>query len=203
MKPLTFRSTAARVGAWTWLVFAALNFIDIAVRGRNLAAVVAAAVLLTGCGLAYVFGLRPRITANEQGIKLRNPLRDIEAPWTAVQKLEAHDAVMLTYTDAAQAERTARAWVLQSTPRARAREERRARREQRNLPPGVAEQVAGRTPTEFAVQQLNELSDRNRPKRKQLKTAETGTMAWSPTALAALAVPATLLAMMIVIAVAR
>lgn len=204
MKPVIFRSTAARVGAWVWMTFAALNLADIAVRGRTVDSAVAASVLLCGCGAAYVFGLRPRIAADEAGVELRNPLRDVRVPWPALREIEATDAVLIHYTDADRADRTARAWVLQSSPRARAREERRARRERRRLPDHVAEQVAGRTPTQFAVQQLNELAAKRRPKPGQVKTAEaaSGTPAWSRIALAALAAPGALLAVMIVIAVA-
>ena len=80
---LTIRSTPARVGAWAWMAFAALNLIDIALRGRDAASAVMAALLLLGCGIAYVLGLRPAVVADEGGFTVRNPLRDVRVPWRA------------------------------------------------------------------------------------------------------------------------
>ncbi|SEG35750.1 PH domain-containing protein [Thermomonospora echinospora] len=184
-----FRPTAARVGAWVWLVFAAFNLADIAWRGRNLASLIAAAVILFLCGLAYVLGLRPRIAADDTALELRNPLRDVRVPWPALRGIEADHALDVRFTVAGGADRTARAWVLQTSPRARAREERRFRKEARHLPPEVAAKAAGRTALGYAAEQLNELAAR----RRRAPGDGTGTVAWSIPAIAALAVPGVLL----------
>ncbi|RAY15625.1 PH domain-containing protein [Actinomadura craniellae] len=186
---MVLRSTGARVAAWVWLVFAALNLLDVALRGRDAAAAVAAAALLLGCGIAYVLGLRPRIEAGEHGLRLRNPLRDIDAPWPAVRKIEATHAVVLHYTGADGAERTARAWVLQTSPRAAARQKRHTR----------DAALKDRTPTTYAVEQLNEVAARHRGGPEP--GAGTGTARWSRSAVAALAVPAALLAVAVAFAV--
>ncbi|GAA2451318.1 hypothetical protein GCM10010191_81760 [Actinomadura vinacea] len=187
---LTIRSTAARVGAWAWMAFAALNLMDIAVRGRDMASVVMAALLLLGCGLAYVMGLRPAVVADEGGLTVRNPLREARVPWPAAREIAGTHA--LTFRFAAEGgERTVKAWVLQTSPRAQAKAEARARRSNRDMP---AEKLKGRTPTAYAAQQLNEIADRHRPKGKAAtKTdTETGTLGWSRPAVAALAVPGAL-----------
>src|SRR3954468_2442387 len=92
MKPLVFRSTPSFVFAWLWMVFAAANLVDLAVRGRGVASVIAAGSLLLGAGVAYVIGLRPRVVADETSVRLHNPLRDVRLPWSVVDKVETTDA---------------------------------------------------------------------------------------------------------------
>ncbi|REE98287.1 PH domain-containing protein [Thermomonospora umbrina] len=198
---LVLRSSAGRVGAWVWLAFAAFNFADLAWRGRDLAALIAAAVLLTGCGVAYVLGLRPRVVAGADGLEIRNPLRDVRVPWPAVRKIEAADAITVRFSGAGDTERTARAWVLQTSPRARAREERQIRRQARHLPPGVAGQVVERSSLGHAVEQLNALAARH-PETSRDRPSE-GTVTWSVVALIAIALPSALLVILIAVAAAR
>jgi Bacterial PH domain len=196
---LLFRSAAARIGAWVWLVFAALNLADLAWRGRDLTSLIAAAAILFGCGLAYVLGLRPRIVADDTTLELRNPLRDVRVPWPAVRGIEADHALQVRFTATGGAERTAKAWVLQTSPRARAREERRFRKQSRGLPPEVAAKAAGRTPLGYAAEQLNELATRHR----RAPGNTPGTITWSKAAIAALAPPGILLVVTVVLSVLR
>jgi len=200
-----FRSTAARVGGWSWMVFAAANLADVAVRGRDLASAVAAAVLLVGCGVAYVIGLRPRIVADEDGVRLHNPLRDVVVPWQAVQKITASDSIRIIYTGPDGEQREGRSWVLQTSPRARFKAEQRA---QRSPDDELAQYVRNRTPADFAVEQLTELAEAHRRARKALigtaadptdhddtdGAGSAGRVIWSPPAIAALVLPALLLA---------
>ncbi|GLZ03989.1 hypothetical protein Acsp03_14550 [Actinomadura sp. NBRC 104412] len=192
---LTIRSTPARVGAWAWMAFAALNLIDIALRGRDTASAVMAALLLLGCGIAYVLGLRPAVVADEGGFTVRNPLRDVRVPWRAAKKVEATDALTFRFRAADGEERKVKAWVLTTSPRAQARAERRAARDARDarLPQQHAARLKGRTPVTYAAQRLNEIADRQRPKGGTLtETGEGGVINWSVSAVAALAVPAAL-----------
>jgi hypothetical protein len=192
---LTIRSAPARVGAWAWMAFAALNLIDIAVRGRDMDSVVVAALLLLGCGIAYVLGLRPAVVADEDGFTVRNPLRDVRVPWRAAKEIEAADALTIRFEAADGGERKIKAWVLTSSPRAQARAERRAARD-RKLPEGHVQRLKGRTPVTYAAQQLNEIAERHRPKGPQgrtlTKTGKGGVISWSRPAVAVLAVPAVL-----------
>ncbi|MFC5747061.1 PH domain-containing protein [Actinomadura rugatobispora] len=204
---LTIRSTAARVGAWAWTAFAVLNLIDIAWRGRDMASAVMAGVLLLGCGIAYVMGLRPAVVADEGGVTVRNPLREARVPWAALRELTGAHALVFTFADpgAPDGVRAVKAWVLQTSPRAQAKAEARAARQSRGAPEGAAAKLKGRTPTTYAAQQLNEIADRHRPKRKEkgataTKETATGALVWSRTAVAALAAPGALVVVTAILA---
>lgn len=190
-----FRSTAALVGGWAWMVFAALNLLDLAIRGRDTASLVATAVLLTGCGIAYVVGIRPRVTADDRGVRVRNPFRDTALPWPSVREVDATDAVRIHYTGAEAADRIVRVWCLPHSPRARAKAERQARRDARELPEHVAKHVIGRTHVTYAVEQLTEMAAAHRKGE-----AAPGTVTWSVPAVLALAVPVVFLVVSILIA---
>jgi hypothetical protein len=198
MKPKVFRSTPAYVFGWVWMAFAAGNLVDIAWRGRNIAAAIAAASLLLGAGVAYVIGLRPRIVADEESVRLHNPLQDVRLPWRAVDKVEATDAIVVHSGD-----RMFRAYALQTSPRSRVRAEARSRRRPRdpNVPDHVAEYIKGKLPIDFAADQLNELAQRA---RREDAAAEPGAPAVSAswTSVAALAAPTAALIVFIVIAAA-
>ncbi len=90
-KPLTFRSPTAVVVWVVVLLFAAGNWIDLAVQGRDHLSVVAAAVLLLGAGVAYVTAQRPRIIADDAGVTVRNPLRDHRIGWAGVAEVDLID----------------------------------------------------------------------------------------------------------------
>src|SRR5689334_9249778 len=124
-----FRAGGVRFAGWAWMVFAGLNLADLVWRGRDLASLVAAAVLLFGCGIAYAVAIRPRIVAGDDAVVFHNLLRDVRLPWTSVERFEGGDAVYAHVGD----ERY-RAYVLQTSPRARAKSEMKARREDKKLP---------------------------------------------------------------------
>jgi hypothetical protein len=171
------------------MAFAALNFIDIAVRGRDAASLVMAALLLLGCGIAYVLGLRPAVVADEGGFTVRNPLRDVRVPWPASKKIEAGEALTFRFEAEDVGERKVKAWVLTSSPRSQAKAERRAARD-RSIPEAHAVRVKGRTPVTYAAEQLNEIADRQRPQKGSAQGR--GVIRWSRQAVGALAVPAVL-----------
>jgi hypothetical protein len=197
--PTTFRSTPARVGAWVWLVCAALNLLDIALRGRELASLAAAAALVLGCGVAYVVGLRPAIVANETGVTVRNLLRDARIPWRAVRKIEGTTAVAIRFAEAGGTERTTRAWVLQTSPRAHAKNVRALQRDASRLPAGAAEQLKSRTPTRYVAQQLNEMAERSR----KGEADAVGAVTWSWPAVVSVAVPGTVFLVLLVVGLLR
>jgi hypothetical protein len=160
MKPRVFRSTPAFVLGWVWMVFAAANLVDVAIWGRAMDSAIAAGALLFGCGIAYMIGLRPRVVADEESVRLHNPLRDVRVPWSAVDKIETTDAIVIHCDN-----RPYRAYAPQTSPRARARAEARARRGKSTVPDHVAEYVKGRLPVDFAADQLNELAQTHRDRR--------------------------------------
>ncbi|MFC6885691.1 MULTISPECIES: PH domain-containing protein [Actinomadura] len=220
---LTIRSTAARVTAYAWLAFALLNLLDLGVgitgsARYDLTSATVAALLLLGSGIAYVIGLRPAIVADEAGVAVRNPLRDVRVPWRAVKEVTGDTAVSVRFAGPGGAELRTRAWVLQTSPRAQAKAEARARRDAAETGrAAMAAQVRGRTPTAYAAQQITEIGERHRPAAETAKTAktakaatdgdgadgdgaETGRVSWSVPAVAALAVPAALVVVLIVVA---
>lgn len=174
----TFRSGAARFFGWAWIVFAAANLADLIWRGRDAASLVAGTVLLLGCGIAYAVALRPRIVAADEAVHFHNLLRDVHLPWDAVERFEGGDAVY-AHTSTARF----RAFVLQTSPRARAKSELRARREEKKLPDAVADYMKGRTATDFTVETLREMAAAPHPGH----TTPTVTWAWPP--ITALAIP--------------
>jgi hypothetical protein len=183
-----FRPGGIRFAGWAWMVFAVLNLADLAWRGRDMASAVAAAVLLLGCGIAYAVALRPRIVADDEAVHFHNLFRDVRLPWGAVDRFEGGDAVY-----AHVGERRYRAFILQTSPRARAKSEMRARREDKKLPEAVADYMRGRTATDFTVEQLREIAPEGR-------TEGEVTVRWSWPALLALAVPALLSVVTIIVA---
>jgi hypothetical protein len=205
MQPKVFRSTAGRVVACVWLVFAAVNLVDVAVRGHDLAGMIAAAVLLLGSGAAYVLGLRPRIVADDSGISLHNPLRDVRVPWPAVQRIEATESVRVHYAAEGGEERRAGAWAVQTSPRARARAQRRTQgrgsqgTSQGRTADAAAEYAKNRTPADYVAEQLTELAAARR--RKDAGSGEGPSVTWSVPAVAAVAAPAALLAVLVLISV--
>jgi Bacterial PH domain len=91
VKAPAFRSPTAALAWVVWLLFAAGNWIDLAVQGRDHLSVVAAAVLLLVTGIAYVTAQRPRIIADDAGITIRNPLRDHRIGWAGVTTVDLAD----------------------------------------------------------------------------------------------------------------
>jgi Bacterial PH domain len=189
-----FRSGAIRFAGWAWLVFAALNLADLAWRGRDAASLAAAMVMFLGSGIAYVTALRPRIVADEDSLRFYNLIRDVRLPWESIERFEGGDAVY-----AHVGERRIRAYVLQTSPRSRAKQEMKAKREDKQLPDAVAEYMRGRTATDFTVEQLRELAEQNRTEGREPGEV---TVRWSWPAILAVAVPGVLTVVTIVIATA-
>jgi hypothetical protein len=210
---MTIRSTGGRVAAYAWLAFAVLNLVDLFVGitgdpDYSLTTVTIAFVLLLGCGIAYTIGLRPAIVGDDEALTVRNPLRDVRAPWAAIHGIEGRNAVTVRFTGPEGTDLETRAWVHQTSPRAQAKAEARAQKQARKNQ-GAGVDLRGRTPTGFAAQQLNEMRDRHRPRAKSgapdkaaaagTEEPARGTITWSVPATASLAVPlAGLLAALIV-----
>lgn len=212
---MTIRSTGGRVAAYAWLAFAALNLVDLAfgVTGDasyTLMTLGIGVLLLLGCGIAYTVGLRPAIIGDDDAVVIRNPLRDVRAPWAAVRRIEGTNAVTVRFAGPGGTDLETRAWVHQTSPRAQAKAEARAAREQRK---GQGLDLRGRTPAAYAAERLNEIRDRRRPKSrsgapdkaaaaKEEAAAEpaTGTVTWSVPAVASLAVPLAVLVVVLIVA---
>ncbi|MEU8800378.1 PH domain-containing protein [Spirillospora sp. NPDC048819] len=212
---MTIRSTGGRIAAYAWLVFAALNIADLVfgITGDadySLMTLGIGVVLLLGCGIAYAVGLRPAIVGDDDGVTVRNPLREVRVPWGAVRGIQGGNAVAVRFTGPDGTELETRAWVHQTSPRAQAKAEARARKQESKT---AGLDLRGRTPAAFAAQRLNEILDRQRPKTRSgapdkaaaakaesgKKEPVRGTVRWSVPAVASLAVPAAVLVVLAIV----
>ena len=115
-----FRSAGSSVLSWAWFVVAVIILVDLAVQGRDHAAVVTAVLVLAITGVVYACAWRPKIVADSSGITVLNPVRDYQVPWTAVSKVDVVNAVRVHCEPARGAARgkVLYSWAVQSSPRA-------------------------------------------------------------------------------------
>ncbi len=114
-----FRSAGSALLSWAWFVVAVIVLVDLAVQGRDHAALVAAAAVLAVTGVVYSCAWRPRIVADSGGITMVNPVRDHQVPWAAVVKVDVVNAVRVHCTPApgATGGKVLYSWAVQSSPR--------------------------------------------------------------------------------------
>jgi hypothetical protein len=130
-----FRSPTALVVWWVWAAFAVGNLVDLAVQGRDHLALVAAFILLFVTGIVYVTALRPRLTADADGLIIVNPVTEHRIGWAAVAGADATDLlrVRCAWPDGdGTRQRAFYAWAVHSSRRrqvaAEMRDQRLARR---------------------------------------------------------------------------
>src|SRR5882724_3163516 len=88
-----YRSPFAVAMWWLWALFALANLIDLAVQGRDHFSLETAAGLLLITGAVYIAALRPRISADDDGLTIVNPLREHRVGWAAVAAVDAAELV--------------------------------------------------------------------------------------------------------------
>lgn len=184
-KPRVFRSSFGRAMAYIWFAFAAFNVVDVLRRGEGQSARVAVAILFAVSVLAYVVGLRPRVEAGTDRLTIRNPLRDIAVPWSAITRIDATDALRVHV-----GERAHRAFAVSVSNRARNRALRQPARGRQGgaVTTPVEQDMVGRTNADFVVDELTQTWVRERSVSK----GEPG-MSWSIPAVALTALAAALL----------
>ena len=124
-----FRSPGSFVLSWLWLLIAVAVLIDLAVQGRNHAALIAVAVVLAVSGIVYVCAWRPRIIADSGGITVVNPLRDHRVPWGSVAQVDVVTALRVHYQPpggVSSRHKVVQSWAVQAAPRASFKQARRA-----------------------------------------------------------------------------
>jgi Bacterial PH domain len=128
--PDVYRSVAALVIWWVWVVFAAANLLDLAIQGHNHFAAAVAAVLILITGITFVTAFRPRVVAYDEHLLIRNPLRDHRIPWGCVESLVLRDSLEIhcEWQDGGPRRRKLYAWSVHSPRRTRVKAEMRARR---------------------------------------------------------------------------
>jgi hypothetical protein len=134
-----FRSPAAVVIWWLWVLFAVGNLIDLAVQGRDHLALVAAFILLFITGVVYVTAQRPRVIIGAHGVTVVNPLADYQVGWAAVASADATELLRLR-CEWPDGDRTGRraiyAWAVHSSRRRQVSAELRAQRQSRRAARG-------------------------------------------------------------------
>ena len=115
-----FRSAGSAVLSWAWFVVAVIILVDLAVQGRDHAALITAVLVLAITGVVYACAWRPKIVADPGGITIINPVRDHQVPWAAVSKVDVVNAVRVHCEPAPGAARgkVLYSWAVQSSPRA-------------------------------------------------------------------------------------
>ncbi|WP_079315973.1 PH domain-containing protein [Microbispora sp. GKU 823] len=116
MKPQVFRSKAAWLFGWFWMLFAAWNVWDLTAHGRMPSALIAGAVLGVITALVFVMALRPAVVVEEGGVRVRNVLRNAYVPWNGVDDVSVTNAIVIESGDT-----TVRCWTPQATARERVR----------------------------------------------------------------------------------
>ena len=127
-----FRSPAAVVIWWVWVLFAVGNLIDLAVQGRDHLSVVAAFILLLITGVVYVTALRPRVVITSDGLTVSNPVRDHRVDWAAIAHVDSTDLLRIRcewQEGDGTAKRVIYAWAVHSSRRRQLAAERRAARQ--------------------------------------------------------------------------
>jgi Bacterial PH domain len=129
-----FRSPAAVVIWWVWVLFAVGNLVDLAVQGRDRLSLVAAFILLFVTGLVYVTARRPRVIVDADGVTVVNPVGDHRVGWPAIVAADATELLRLR-CEWPDGDRTGRraiyAWAVYSSRRRQVAAEMRARRQSR------------------------------------------------------------------------
>jgi Bacterial PH domain len=207
-KKKVFRLPAPVVLWWAWVVFAAVNLVDLAIQGHDATSVQIAIGLLAVTGVAYVCALRPRVITDAGGLTVLNPLREYRVPWARVSDVYLGESVQVHCTAAAPATgkgKVLHSWALYSPRRSRLKAEVRGRRMDRNLVsqpggyarmPVEAREVAKQHPAELMAREIQGLAQKAR-ERGAPDGPVVASWAWS--SLAAVLVPALLLALVLVI----
>ncbi|MFF5108849.1 hypothetical protein [Streptosporangium sp. NPDC000509] len=175
-----FRSNLAMIVGWVWMAFAAVNAVDLVVRYSGRMSMIAAAVLAVLTALVFVGCLRPAILLSEEGVHVRNPLRNAFVPWLGVDEVTVSHSITITSGD-----ESIRCWVPQTSARERAAAARRgraaatpARGRFRTEPvrskaeQAAAEALAGRTHADWVAEQITERAESARRAASLAETAK-------------------------------
>ena len=179
------RTGGGPVLAWVWIgAMVVLAFLALR-AGRSLPELGGALLVLSTIGPAYVWGLRPRLEENPDGLLVVNPLRDVRVPWPALSYARVGYVLRLWTVDGQEVSVFA---VPRETSAQRLR-----RRSPLNLPFSAAPPVpdpdpraAGMSAAERVAYDLNERVERDPP----VPGAPPMVSTWSAVALRTLAATA-------------
>lgn len=201
--PEVYRFVAPVILWWAWLAFATANLVDVAVQGSARFAVIVAVVLVTVTGVIYACALRPRVVADDAGLRVLNPVRDYQVPWGSVLAVDVGDWVQVhcAPVPGAASGKAIDSWALFVPARTRLKARRRARdpalwSRGRRLP-DEARNLVALSPAQAIALQLDERAARERSRGV---AAGPPTASWAWPSLAAMVVPALTLIIVLVLA---
>ncbi|WP_031083606.1 PH domain-containing protein [Streptomyces sp. NRRL WC-3549] len=195
----TYRSGGGLVTGAVLILMIGWAGVDAAIRGEGRAPWIALAALLTVIPLIVAFTLRPAVYADEERIRVRNPFRTIELPWTDVADVRASYTCELFAQDG----RKYQLWAVPVSLRERKKAARRASQAAHDDPFGKASVHADVRDTQAriaaadrTVNELRELRERGvGPER----SATRASVRWAYEVLAPAAVGAVLFAVLLAI----
>jgi hypothetical protein len=78
------RSSGGAIIAWVWIAAVAVLALSVLWAHSSLSELGGALVVVATVGPAYVWGIRPRLEENPDGLLVLNPLREVFVPWSAL-----------------------------------------------------------------------------------------------------------------------
>jgi hypothetical protein len=103
---LVYRPLMSRIAAAGYAVFALWWAVDDVWTGDEARIVVAGPVLLAVAAVVYGVFWRPAVVVDDEGVELRNIVRDVRVPWALLEGVETKYALTLLV-----GERTYRSWA--------------------------------------------------------------------------------------------
>jgi hypothetical protein len=189
-----FRSVGSVILWWAWVAIAIAALIDLAAKVSGHSAVVMAMLVVAVTGALYGLAFRPRIIADAGGITLENPLRDYRAPWGAVERVDAANALRVhcAAPPGASKGKILHSWAVQSSPRAARAAQNRNRRALAARPVGYGRdpaQAQEATPHGSAESTARQLDERARREREAGAAGGRPEARWAWLSIAVMAVP--------------
>ena len=213
LPPDVYRSVVARIVWWVWVVFAAANVLDLAIQGHNHFSAVVGALLILITGVTFIAAFRPRVVAGDEGLMIRNPLRDHQVPWGCVESLELGDSLEVRChwdENGSPRRRKLYSWAVHSPRRSRLKAEIRANRKVKTaqspapgfarLPSEARAAAMTKTGAEFIVESLRSRGDKARAAGTEgsppaaLVSQVSPVSCWDRLAIAVVVIPAVLVA---------
>ncbi|MCI0687237.1 MAG: PH domain-containing protein, partial [Sporichthyaceae bacterium] len=118
---IRYRSLPALVGGAVVILFGVVLLGDSIIRGSGRSASLSALGLLAGIGLVYLVSVRPAVIAKDDVLLIRNPLQDVEVPWSSIEELRIRYQLDVEAGDG----QVAHAWAVPGSRSSRQRDLRR------------------------------------------------------------------------------
>jgi len=78
------RTGGGGIIAWVWIGAVGVLVVSVLWAHSSLSEIGGALVVASTVGPAYIWGLRPRLEENPEGLLVANPLREVFVPWSAL-----------------------------------------------------------------------------------------------------------------------